>query len=978
MAAGQSSFQYGQTFSYTSKLPNGQVVSTGVATYEPMVGGDENPLHQPLPYDPKYLLAPNNAFYTETPLGECLYPSPGIVYSKVTVANLYHPGVSRTATGYTVNEFYTAYDFPVLNGWTGMTVDRIKPNILTSLLSIGVKDLMNVSQGFVVETNDMAGKEKAEQIYDQTGALISSTQYYYNVDNPNVLGMHLNNNVQTIDPTGAVITTSVGEDIDVTEDMREQNTQTYGINGTLNIESFSLWIIPLIVIPIVVPSYSSEQTQFRSAVMTKYIHRCGLLDHVIKIQNGSQATTQNLVYDGETGEVLLTQTNNEFNKPIYSFTYPAHWAYDGMGSGYENIGQEVTVITNTNGQITTAPTSPASYFAPGDEIEYYGLGGLSSTKGWVTCPTPTSYAIMDVYGHPISMPSPGYLVKIIRSGRRNMASAPIGKVESMVSPLTAGLNSLSASTDILQASATTYNNLWQIPYNSVETPVCVTTTTHSDTCLAVFLDSMLIYHKLFAIPADKVFMGNYLSRIGICDADYTNQYYALSEPVGEDYMSSFQAVLGNKTLTIYSVSGMPINFDSLTTYYEHCYNGPVGPVVTIRDSISAGGCLNLFERGVCNPPVMATACLSTTICHDSCENLAVNNVVNPYAQGILGNWRAEANYVYYYSRSPSLSATTSNIWNTGVFNRFTPAWTGSGVPWTLSGTADSAWIWSSQVAKYDQKGNEVEDVDALDRYSSALYGYVGSLPVAVSSNAKYKEIAFDGFEDYGFTNSCNSPCDNTHFSYITYISDTTSTQAHTGKYSLKLSPGSNASVSRSINYYYHSIDSVEPSISPYEYVLLNGGNIPLFSPDSGTYLLSAWVKELAACGITGYTKDSIVVSYTGSSLTYVMKPAGPVIEGWQRFENKFKVPGKATAIAVKLVAGTNTAYYDDIRMEPFAAEMKTYVYDPSSLRLSATLDENNYATIYEYNDEGILMRVKKETEKGVMTIKESRSSYPRN
>lgn len=974
MAAGQSSFQYGQTFKYTNTLPNGQVVSTGVATYEPMVGGDENPLHQPLPYDQKYLLAPNNNFYTEAPLGESLYPSPGIVYSKVTVANLNHSGVSRTATGYTVNQFYTAYDFPVLNSWTDMTVDRIKPNILLSLLSIGVKDLMNVSQGFVVETNDMAGKEKAEQIYDQTGALISSTQYYYKVDNPNVPNMHLNNDVQTIEPNGAITTTAVGEDIDVTEDMREQNTQTYGVDGTLNVESFSLWIIPLIVIPILIPTYSSEQTQFRSAVMTKYVHRCGLLDHVIKIQNGSQATTQNLLYDGETGEVLLTQTNNEFNKPVYSFTYPAHWAYDGMGPGYENIGLEVNVTTGTNGLITSG--SPGSYFAPGDEIEYYTpSGGLSPTKGWVTCPTPTNYEIMDVYGNPIYMPAPGYLVKIIRSGRRNMSSTPIGSIQSMTSPITAGLNSLSASANILQASATTFNDLWQIPYNSVETPVCVTTTTHSDTCLAVFLDSIFTHHKLFATIADNIIMGNYVARIGSCDADYSEQYYALSEPVGEDYMSNFEAMLGNNLLTISSITGNPISLDSLTPYYEHCITPDIAP--SYKDSLTVNGCLNLFERGVCNPPVIATVCLSHEICHDSCENLAVNNIINPYAQGILGNWRPQGNYVYYYSRSPSLASTTTNIWNTGVFNRFSPAWTGSGVPWSLSGKSDSNWVWTSKVTKYDQKGNEVEDVDALGRYSSALYGYVGSLPVAVASNAKYKEIAFDGFEDYGFSNSCNSPCDNTHFSYISYISDTTSTEAHTGKYSLKLSAHSNVSVSRNINYYYPSIDTV-PASSPYEYLLLNGGNIPLFSPDSGTYLLSAWVKESTACGVTGYTKDSIVVSYQGSSLTYVMKPAGPVIEGWQRFENKFKVPGKATAIAVKLVAGSNTAYYDDIRMEPFAAEMKTYVYDPSSLRLMATLDENNYATIYEYNDEGILMRVKKETEKGVMTIKESRSSYPRD
>lgn len=57
--------------------------------------------------------------------------------------------------------------------------------------------------------------------------------------------------------------------------------------------------------------------------------------------------------------------------------------------------------------------------------------------------------------------------------------------------------------------------------------------------------------------------------------------------------------------------------------------------------------------------------------------------------------------------------------------------------------------------------------------------------------------------------------------------------------------------------------------------------------------------------------------------------------------------------------------------------MKSFVYDPVNLRLMAELDENNYATFYEYDDDGTLIRVKKETERGVKTIKETRSSLLR-
>ena len=55
--------------------------------------------------------------------------------------------------------------------------------------------------------------------------------------------------------------------------------------------------------------------------------------------------------------------------------------------------------------------------------------------------------------------------------------------------------------------------------------------------------------------------------------------------------------------------------------------------------------------------------------------------------------------------------------------------------------------------------------------------------------------------------------------------------------------------------------------------------------------------------------------------------------------------------------------------------MKSYVYDPVTLRLVAELDERNYASIYEYDEEGKLVRIKKETERGVMTISENRNNY---
>jgi hypothetical protein len=153
-----------------------------------------------------------------------------------------------------------------------------------------------------------------------------------------------------------------------------------------------------------------------------------------------------------------------------------------------------------------------------------------------------------------------------------------------------------------------------------------------------------------------------------------------------------------------------------------------------------------------------------------------------------------------------------------------------------------------------------------------------------------------------------------------------------------------------------------------------------FAPIPGKeYVLSAWVKEGSSPGALYYTHAGIILFFKGANSSQdqvlpIMKATGEIIDGWQRIEQVFKVPASAVKIGIKLVSNGSDAYFDDIRVHPFDANMKSFVYDPKTLRLTAELDERNYATFYEYNEEGALVRVKKETAKGVMTVKESRNA----
>lgn len=147
-----------------------------------------------------------------------------------------------------------------------------------------------------------------------------------------------------------------------------------------------------------------------------------------------------------------------------------------------------------------------------------------------------------------------------------------------------------------------------------------------------------------------------------------------------------------------------------------------------------------------------------------------------------------------------------------------------------------------------------------------------------------------------------------------------------------------------------------------------------FAPQPGKYIVSAWVKEANKPYATNYDKAKIVVSFTGASQVFNLTPSGLIIDGWQRIEEEILIPANATGIEIKLEVTDGDAYFDDIRFFPYDGSMMSYVYDPRNLRLMAQLDERNYATLYEYDEEGKLVRVKKETEKGVMTIQENRDN----
>lgn len=138
--------------------------------------------------------------------------------------------------------------------------------------------------------------------------------------------------------------------------------------------------------------------------------------------------------------------------------------------------------------------------------------------------------------------------------------------------------------------------------------------------------------------------------------------------------------------------------------------------------------------------------------------------------------------------------------------------------------------------------------------------------------------------------------------------------------------------------------------------------------------------EVAYQAAPTYTQAKIEIKFVDSDNTtigtpLVFSPKGAIIDKWQKITGDFIIPNNAGKMIVSLQNNdaNKIVHFDDLRIHPFASNMKTFVYHPENQRLMSELDENNYATFYEYDPEGGLVRVKKETVKGIYTIQETRS-----
>ncbi len=420
---------YGYEYNYETDHSVFGTISSGVASWEPAHGGEENPHRLPLAYSIDHILAPNENLVRELPAGEALYPNGDVGYSKITVketrTNPRSKGVGRS-----VYEFYTAKDFPIQNH---ILQPLIKPeNQLIAKLLSNFKQYTTTklysSQGLSLEFSNMHGVAKSEKIYAE-GAEdnnpMSKTEYFYKSRQVGTTSYGdptfcLTNECEVMRPDGSITSAMLGVDFDVNGDFREFRSADEMEKAQLNLDVSGIF-------PFIIPAFTAwpavnlHRSILRTSNILKTTTRTPILDHVVKTDLSSTVTEYSLVYDAQTGGSLITSLQNQFNDTYYKTSIPAYWAYPEMGASYLRTGNKIVDFNVGSGGIIPGSIG----LKAGDVILSDGA------KYWVI--KDPSLKLVDQAGNPVSGPKTD--VTLIQTGNRNQLNGAMLTVSSRKKPV---------------------------------------------------------------------------------------------------------------------------------------------------------------------------------------------------------------------------------------------------------------------------------------------------------------------------------------------------------------------------------------------------------------------------------------------------------------------------------------------------------------------------------------------------------------
>ncbi len=883
---------------YSYRLEDGR--SSGVAAYEPVEGGDENALRQAKSFTDQVMLSSDYNLFAELPVGESHYPAASVGYSRVlrrslaAQADISH-AASRshpTSAGPTVYEFYTARDFPVRSAETPVSKQRLPfPQVIDIPLlgSISVSSL-TASQGYLTTINDMHGKPKRVASYQYTDHFdpqlddyvvredpIEETLYQYHSSGgtAGAASQLENSQLPTLEadpgpnpgPTVGAVPATLAQQSDFVVDLRQNRTESFDGGINLNVDTFLIVYVP-VPIPVPMPNFGYSLTETKTVVTSRVVHQSGILEGVTVREGTSRVTTSTDLSDPVTGAAVLSEADNAFGKPVFSYDMPARWSTPRAGPAYQDVGRFIDL-------------SGGTFDASGDRL---------------TLPANVLVACPDLQPTPGAQPP---------TAQRCL---PVGT--ELASPSGNGGSHLTLLKSDTTSGTTVFGVDGDVGAGAPRTAVVVRSgnrnllTLTSDTIRA--LDNPLLGRTVMRCPGS-----------GAIDVAHL-------------------PTVSDQTL-VHSV--LDARHVSYSDYWPNLTTQTSGADVQNGD----------------------------------------------YRQGLRGIFRPSVHYVYRAERGQSrpVDLTRDGAFDAALFG-----------PGAAPQTCARPWLPVLTHTEYSPGGFDIEDFNALDIYSTAQFGSGGTLPFATATNAMHEEIGFEGFETDALSSTANGQVrsgeGNIAFEETTRcvlsgpfgcanrqpVASITTAHAHTGKRSLRIDADQGFDQPR-----LHLKSAKRYLISAWVSlgsVGTNAADVPTYAPAPGSgRTLGLQVSYHPTAGAS-----QVLASFT---------PDGPVIDGWQRIEGVFQtptLPAGATAVGGFTIAFLNSvpaagvrvrptnvpqpAYFDDLRIQPEDASLVGFVYDPDTRRMTAALDENNFATFYRYAPDGRLDLVRRETVRGVLSEQEAR------
>jgi len=902
---------YAQEYFYKKIDNSGKLISSGVAEYEPAVGAEENALRYPVYDQVKGSFFIEDEMYSEDPYGESYFPAANVGYSQVIVRNKVPEGVNFSASGIQVHEFYTAEDFPITVSQTALERRvRDTPN-LRKLLTLGFKQVSSSAYSQGYQI----------ELNNMHGKQKFMATY------PHLPEREESELLPALGSIGAISKIEYRYKTKTEDGINKVNSLANVLVGDAKTELQILGQTYDFIID------QRENYSYSLGVGASF--QAMLAIYVPPIPGGSGMPT----YDSFEEMVRSVVTT----KVIYNTGILEETIVNNKGSQITTThlqwdpytGQPLfSMITNEFNKPIYNYSMPAYwlYQNMGNAAENYRAVYNTQWENNIITPFDT---YDQFYRNGVKTLKRDENSFSFWSGDNNNPTPLSDPFEVLRSRKSNQLNTM-------MRSITSLND----PLGSRWFPLFDGFNNTEDSCFSyVSCEGKTEYARV-------MYQGGHF-------------YFFKSSDFVKDWCEEqFNAMLEN-----YPYVQLPRIPLLSSNAFNYCFIYGAMDTVSVyrRNNNGSCGTIPIASFKWVDPLATFSLCSDGVLQASAVE--FKSGWIFDYVDANIHNITSGSNKEYYLRIPNIYRSLRSNLFvtgrkQTGVYDN-TEYNTNVAYDGTFNffaffnseaGNADNLqkpWLWTAEITKYSPFNFEIENKNPLGIYSSALYGYKNSLVTAVAQNARYCEIGFDSFENDSEIHPIRG-----HFKYKSSYTIQKGI-AHTGNHSL--ATGSNGIL-------------IELKMTDANFSNVQGDG-RLYLVENKNYIFSCWVRRANIEAKDNLGNNYNVVLGSGNIVTPNVKE--PLVEGWQRIEFVFNASTSLNSVVNIEIQPQNysgTLYFDDIRIMPADAVMKTYVYDPKNYRLDAELDENNYATFYNYDEENILVQIKKETERGIMTLQTTRQN----